>query len=477
MTKQKSLALQLISVPHHPVGYDAAMSTTARKSIENGIWLCSNCSIDIDKDAKRYSIELLNDWKLKAEGDARSEMGKKLPNKSDAIDTLTTALTGQPKNFLADAIANVHHGSTKALEQLDSRFAVMTFFDGRNTSIDIHAKETVSMALHIDSTIAKDYINQHNAFLAHGSDISLPSESISFEGSKLFEEIFTGTGGTFSISSNKINAVQKLWLVQDKTNIVYSFDDIVGFISAGTETFKFEGTACNGLFEFNCKKNFDKKDNNANIYMRLNLEQWTNQPVTNLPYLEKLRALFTKITNRWTAFTSLEINGQEVIASKGMKINDWKFSIGNYNFLNYVYASKVISTALEKPILYTDSVTFNGDQLENIIQIAETFDGNRCFGKDKFKKNPSCKLVIEKNCENIKVLLKKDEPSSMRIIQNSGETIHLFGTPVEIPPEIITIDQVTPNVLAEINGLKEGDIVTVEWVPEDNCKLTYSFKE
>ena len=37
------------------------------KGIDNGIWLCSNCSSLIDKDETKYTIELLKSWKKNAE--------------------------------------------------------------------------------------------------------------------------------------------------------------------------------------------------------------------------------------------------------------------------------------------------------------------------------------------------------------------------------------------------------------------------
>ena len=37
------------------------------KGIDNGIWLCSNCSSLIDKDETKYTIELLKSWKENAE--------------------------------------------------------------------------------------------------------------------------------------------------------------------------------------------------------------------------------------------------------------------------------------------------------------------------------------------------------------------------------------------------------------------------
>lgn len=46
--------------------YDDNISEIDRKSIENGIWLCSNCSTLIDKDPEKYPKELLIKWKENA---------------------------------------------------------------------------------------------------------------------------------------------------------------------------------------------------------------------------------------------------------------------------------------------------------------------------------------------------------------------------------------------------------------------------
>lgn len=47
--------------------YDDSLSIEQRRNINNGIWLCSNCANLIDKDKKRYTVELLRDWKKNAE--------------------------------------------------------------------------------------------------------------------------------------------------------------------------------------------------------------------------------------------------------------------------------------------------------------------------------------------------------------------------------------------------------------------------
>lgn len=47
--------------------YNSQISDSERITIDNGIWLCSNCSILIDRDKDKYTMELLYEWKKKRE--------------------------------------------------------------------------------------------------------------------------------------------------------------------------------------------------------------------------------------------------------------------------------------------------------------------------------------------------------------------------------------------------------------------------
>lgn len=59
--------------------YDPNLSKADRISIENGIWLCSNCSILIDKDPKSYTTPLLLKWKEDTENEAFQKIkGRKI---------------------------------------------------------------------------------------------------------------------------------------------------------------------------------------------------------------------------------------------------------------------------------------------------------------------------------------------------------------------------------------------------------------
>lgn len=47
--------------------YEPKLSAVERSSIQNGIWLCQTCAKLVDDDVKRYSVNVLHNWKLRAE--------------------------------------------------------------------------------------------------------------------------------------------------------------------------------------------------------------------------------------------------------------------------------------------------------------------------------------------------------------------------------------------------------------------------
>ncbi len=51
--------------------FDAALTSEARKSVDNGIWLCGKCERLVDRDETHYTSELLRRWKQLSEEAAR----------------------------------------------------------------------------------------------------------------------------------------------------------------------------------------------------------------------------------------------------------------------------------------------------------------------------------------------------------------------------------------------------------------------
>ncbi|TXI70344.1 MAG: hypothetical protein E6Q41_01530 [Cyclobacteriaceae bacterium] len=69
--------------------YDARLKEDQRKHIDNGIWLCSNCAALIDRDVKKFTVDLLNKWKSDAEAESRKKLNGgmiTLPNGRPRLD-------------------------------------------------------------------------------------------------------------------------------------------------------------------------------------------------------------------------------------------------------------------------------------------------------------------------------------------------------------------------------------------------------
>lgn len=56
--------------------YNSSLNSEERTSIDNAIWLCVNCSTLIDRDPTKYSVEILQQWKLKIEKETSEDLQK-----------------------------------------------------------------------------------------------------------------------------------------------------------------------------------------------------------------------------------------------------------------------------------------------------------------------------------------------------------------------------------------------------------------
>lgn len=91
--------------------HNPSISTEDRKSYSNGIWLCQKCGKLIDNDSSRYTIELLNQWKLKAEHSATEELEGRTSNIFKSSKLTEKKLTAYEKLFyeIKSASSSISH--------------------------------------------------------------------------------------------------------------------------------------------------------------------------------------------------------------------------------------------------------------------------------------------------------------------------------------------------------------------------------
>jgi hypothetical protein len=99
--------------------YDAEMSSEARKCIDNGMWLCQNCAKLIDSDEKKYSVDLLKDWKSTSEQSACREVENSVASTRAVQDEDTELIRFYSQCFDRPAFQDPFHeeGSMEAFDK------------------------------------------------------------------------------------------------------------------------------------------------------------------------------------------------------------------------------------------------------------------------------------------------------------------------------------------------------------------------
>ncbi|WP_318557303.1 hypothetical protein [Geobacter anodireducens] len=458
--------------------YDVTMTSEQRKNIENGIWLCSSCSTDIDRDPTLYTKEILHQWKTEAERLAREEMGQKLPSKNDVINTVAAALTGLPTSFIPNAIENVCEASSRALESLDPRFKVKASFEKGHTAFSIYAKENVKGNFVINSDFGQEFTDKYKDLIAHGKTLEIDSRAIKITGSKLLEEIFAETNkGVFKIiSSLKKPAIQKLWLVsKDKSN-VFILDDLVGEITLGKDSFSFKGYAFNRLLEFSfthLHSDINLKDLNFSIMVDFNC--WNGQPVSSMQYFDKLyKFLELLIVEEWQLLTKFEIEGKEIFTGNSPKFGDGLRNL--YVTFRYIYLAKEVLNYMGIELPFDSNFEYSDDVHNLLWEIYKVTTGQNIYSADDIDGNPSCVFIADDQLHNVNYISNVTEASAIKLEQQITQEIDFFGHKIAMPTLVHTFTKVKPRLTVDISSILPSQEFSVEWIPEKDCQYVINLK-
>ncbi|BDA59729.1 HNH endonuclease [Shewanella xiamenensis] len=451
--------------------YDPNMTPDERMHFDNGIWLCTNCHTEIDRDPNLYTASLLQSWKSNAETQALKERGEKLPSKTDAIDQLCMAMTRQPQVFIPNAIENVHIASGLALEGLDPRFFVETGYDRGVLSYTLNAKENIPLSLLIES---KDENKKRwQSFVEHGEDFVSSIQEISLKGSELFNVLVNSRKGRFEIRGQKIPASVRLEVIEPITSERYFFCEVIGSISSGMKTFTFTGEACNGIFSMTLRKSHDLTDFKAKVNFSVNMAKWELINIIKLPYFERIYDFFAKLSNG-NLELSLEVDGETIIKSMSSAgcglggIYDIAF------LLTYIDKCRRLAAKLNLEIYYPVKYRYSQLDLNNIDEALDIFEGKAVFTYSKFTKRPSIciSIPLSEAKQTLEMLNVKD--GVFRLESNCVKSVCLFDKQIELPRLMYVFEGFYVSI---INELLEGVCVSYEFeiLPKDNFKFHHIF--
>ena len=445
--------------------YDKSMTPEERKSIDNGIWLCQNHAREIDNNPDNYTIELLNTWKKQAEESATSELGIIPPNDTDAINMVTSALTGNPSAFIPNAIHNIHEATKISLEKIDSKFSFKTKFEDGITTIKCLPKEEIILSIKIDE--------KHNDRLKnlfhYGKSAQLNLNDISMTGSTLFEYL-NKEDGILTISKTATSAILKLWLVDNKTGSIELFDDIQSLITFGSKSFQLEGCGFNKFLCINV--------NSKKITLSPSFEVWDGLNIQSLPYLNKLFSFFSKVHQGWNMFFSIEVDGKKLGEGKEIKLANSEFIDNIYSFFKYINNCRIIASNFKSEIYFLSSIEYTNQEYYTIDKVAKIIEGKEFSTRADFNTNPILNATSKKGMEV--EFIKRftlNQPSSLRITYPEKEIIKIFEESIILPNKVVVFNSITTKIHTTIDEIIGGNQAKIELLLEKDFKYIESYSD
>lgn len=108
--------------------YDESITSAQRRSISNGIWLCPSCSTLIDRDPRKFSVELLNDWKAQVEKESADKLQNKALKKKVVVIAKQTLQERAERNKILrekELVRNAFLRSAEAIEEARNQVRII----------------------------------------------------------------------------------------------------------------------------------------------------------------------------------------------------------------------------------------------------------------------------------------------------------------------------------------------------------------
>lgn len=454
--------------------YSPEMSSEERKAFENGIWLCSNCSIKIDRSPSDYPSTLLKSWKVISESKTTEELGKEPPTHEGSMNLLTAALTGQPVDMLSTSINNIHKSVSNTLEKLDDRFYIKSeYLQGSSRFIIRPKKNDFSVHFKLNSNNS-DLLEKYSAMVESGEEFSIPADSIVDVDSRLLEHLI-GNTDEIKIGRKGVFANSVMWLEEPSSKTIDSTINIDGEIKFGTKYILFEGC----MFDKIIKKkiSFQIEKMNGALNLETDFSVWNNLEASSLPYLDKIYNLFSKMKDGWILNTDLEIKGEVIISCRTNELFDSQFVENSLYYISYYRALKVISRAMNTAIKINTDVGVSGGDAEKTMIAADIFsspDGVKRINASEI--NGAQKITIEvTRDEDIKAIIDMVGHQNMITTQEENAFINIFGKVQKLP----SLENRFINCLVEasktVNDIVIGDTITLNLTPGDDFMLEREF--
>lgn len=354
--------------------YNKDQTKEERSSYKNGIWLCGSCSIIIDRDEPRYPVDLLNEWKAKAEKRAMSMVGTKSLTQFELADSVRAevvrALTCNFSNMVNPfkfPVQSVHHAYKDTIEKLDPRFSVQVEISDSGVFHTITPKpgQNPKVTLVLRNEAMRDKMSERwSDLVKKGHPLEVSLNDIGFEGSPLFDAIATerGLDGRLVIKKNHPD-IQTIMYLTAENGSEFEIGTSLSTVVSGSDELTIRGSFLDGIFSFvycsfKCRKA-------VKLDLSFDLLLWQDREIRNLPHYRKAlkAARFIRLQTDVQIFIDL-IFGSNSVRIGEEHTAEYQEFLGVFHWLvGMIEKGKAIADKLNKPLVIRSLIVDEDDEL------------------------------------------------------------------------------------------------------------------
>lgn len=456
--------------------YDKDQTKEERQSYKNGIWLCGSCSIIIDRDEVRYPVELIKDWKLRAEQRAMTMIGQKSITPFERQNSINEAIiqtvqslvsgTNPLKPKAVESLASYE----AFLNSLDSRFYVKVTANSDSMFSEVYASpghdSSISIILNQDAVASAQTAWQ--AMLERGQGFSIPTSDFEFKGSRLFEFINNERpGGVLTISPKSRNVDATIYFFNDFSE--FELATCNASMSSGTKRLAIEGKVFDGMFTFKYEYLIDA--GTTNFSYNFNIEFWSHQKITDLKHYNRLLKAYKFISAHGDLKIRIEIHvdNREISLGVGPPSAYRELFDRISSIMHLAECSTRIASHFSRPLRFR-SLDLSSEEENMIIRYSETLNGNVV---DTFDSGFEISTAILKDVppEMMIAMEQHDITSQLRFIENT--TFNFFGNCVTLPKMVTDMDWFELNLFSSISSKNKGSLFCIIYAVANTKAVRY----
>lgn len=278
--------------------YDPTMSSEVRGSAANGIWLCQSCSKLIDTDEVRFTVELLNEWKFRAEKRALELIGKTSIGPDELQQQLVEAVANATRFAYTGTgelgrvpVCGFVRGYEDYLSQLDPRFLIRTTASGKHVAHEISTKPGENVQIQIrfkDEGAAREANQKWKKYLETGEGLELKTSDFDFAGSPLFEMINNSQReGLLVLEPVKKHLPSTLYLRSMESDAEFELASFESSLHVAGGNVFISGSCLDGLFSH--KVTSDASNQVIKVDYNFDPRKWIGSSFSNIMHLPKLQ--------------------------------------------------------------------------------------------------------------------------------------------------------------------------------------------